>query len=81
MGNILSWRCETYAPRSAFLPTSQEDLGRLRWDEIDIALISADAYVDHSSFAAALLGTLLEMPATVWVLSHNLHTTQQKISW
>ena len=51
---------KTYAPRSAFLPTSQEDLSRLRWDEIDIALISADAYVDHPSFAAALLGRLLE---------------------
>lgn len=51
---------KTYAPRSAFLPTSREDLDRLRWQEIDIALITADAYVDHPSFAAALLGRLLE---------------------
>ncbi|MDY0303594.1 MAG: YgiQ family radical SAM protein [Sphaerochaeta sp.] len=51
---------KTYAPRSAFLPTSQEDLDRRRWQQIDIALITADAYVDHPSFGAALLGRLLE---------------------
>lgn len=51
---------KTYAPRSAFLPTSQEDLDRRQWQQIDIALITADAYVDHPSFGAALLGRLLE---------------------
>ncbi|MFA5448042.1 MAG: YgiQ family radical SAM protein [Sphaerochaeta sp.] len=50
----------THAPRAAFLPTSQENLDIRRWQYIDIALISADAYVDHPSFAVALLGRLLE---------------------
>lgn len=30
------------------------------WDELDIAFISADAYVDHPSFGTALLARLLE---------------------
>ncbi|MGH0053554.1 MAG: YgiQ family radical SAM protein [Sphaerochaetaceae bacterium] len=51
---------KTYAPRSAFLPTTQEDLRQRSWDQIDIAFISADAYVDHPSFALALLARLLE---------------------
>jgi uncharacterized radical SAM protein YgiQ len=51
---------KTYAPRSAFLPTTQEDLHVRSWDQIDIAFISADAYVDHPSFGAPLLARLLE---------------------
>ncbi|ADY14848.1 YgiQ family radical SAM protein [Sphaerochaeta globosa] len=51
---------KTYAPRFAFLPTTQEDLRSRSWDQIDIAFISADAYVDHPSFGAALLARLLE---------------------
>lgn len=51
---------KTYAPRTAFLPTTQEDLQQRSWDQIDIAFISADAYVDHPSFALALLSRLLE---------------------
>ncbi|NCC13233.1 MAG: YgiQ family radical SAM protein, partial [Spirochaetia bacterium] len=51
---------KTYAPRSAFLPTTQEDLHNRSWDQIDIAFISADAYVDHPSFGTALLARLLE---------------------
>lgn len=30
------------------------------WDQLDIAFITADAYVDHPSFGPALLGRLLE---------------------
>ncbi len=30
------------------------------WDEVDIVFVSGDAYVDHPSFAMALLGRLLE---------------------
>ncbi|HZJ89012.1 MAG TPA: YgiQ family radical SAM protein, partial [Sphaerochaeta sp.] len=51
---------KTYSPRSAFLPTSQRDLTARGVQHIDIAIITADAYVDHPSFAAALLGRLLE---------------------
>jgi len=30
------------------------------WDELDVILLSADAYVDHPSFGAAVIGRLLE---------------------
>ncbi|MGK0263371.1 MAG: hypothetical protein ACI8UD_002021, partial [Planctomycetota bacterium] len=30
------------------------------WDEVDVVFVSGDAYVDHPSFAAALLGRVLE---------------------
>ncbi|MFA6783528.1 MAG: YgiQ family radical SAM protein [Sphaerochaeta sp.] len=50
----------TQKPRNAFLPTTQNDLKNRAWDQIDIAFISADAYVDHPSFGTALLARLLE---------------------
>lgn len=45
---------------SAFLPTTSEEAVRRGWDELDIILVSGDAYVDHPSFGAALLGRDLE---------------------
>ncbi|MCF0237514.1 MAG: YgiQ family radical SAM protein [Sphaerochaetaceae bacterium] len=43
-----------------FLPMTKEDMTSRGWSSIDILFISADAYVDHPSFALALLGRLLE---------------------
>ena len=45
---------------SSFLPVSQSELISRGWSEVDFVLVSGDAYVDHPSFAAALLGRLLE---------------------
>ncbi|HPP78660.1 YgiQ family radical SAM protein [Methanospirillum sp.] len=42
-----------------FLPISQEELRTLGIIQPDIIIISGDAYVDHPSFAAALLGRVL----------------------
>ena len=42
-----------------FLPLSAGELRKLGWKEIDILLVSGDAYVDHPSFAMALLGRWL----------------------
>lgn len=50
----------TRANPIAFLPISRSDMDKRGWDQLDILLISADAYVDHPSFAAALLGRMLE---------------------
>ncbi len=44
----------------AFLPISRTDLQSRGWDCLDIILISGDAYVDHPSFAAALIARSLE---------------------
>jgi radical SAM superfamily enzyme YgiQ (UPF0313 family) len=30
------------------------------WDQPDVVFVSGDAYVDHPSFAAAILGRVLE---------------------
>ncbi len=42
---------------------TRADLARLGWQEIDILLVTGDAYVDHPSFAAALLGR--------WLIAHG----------
>ncbi len=43
-----------------FLPTTAEALRRRGWGEADVILITGDAYVDHPSFGAALIGRWLE---------------------
>jgi len=43
-----------------WLPTTKKELERLGWDSLDVILFSGDAYVDHPSFAAAVIGRILE---------------------
>ena len=43
-----------------FLPTTQKELKLLGWDEVDVVLFSGDAYVDHPSFGAAVIGRVME---------------------
>ncbi|WP_296662109.1 MULTISPECIES: YgiQ family radical SAM protein [unclassified Treponema] len=43
-----------------FLPVCRKDLEERGIDQLDFVFVSGDAYVDHPSFAAALLGRLLE---------------------
>ena len=43
-----------------FLPICKEDLEERGWDEVDIIVISADAYVDHPSFGHAVVSRLFE---------------------
>ena len=43
-----------------FLPTTKKELELRGWDEVDIILFSGDAYVDHPSFGAAVIGRVLE---------------------
>ena len=45
---------------SDFLPTTKKELEMRGWDEIDVILFSADAYVDHPSFGAAVIGRTIE---------------------
>jgi uncharacterized radical SAM protein YgiQ len=42
------------------LPMSRREMDELGWDDCDIILVTGDAYVDHPSFGAALIGRLLE---------------------
>lgn len=43
-----------------YLPLCPEDMQIKGWNELDILLISGDAYIDHPAFAMALLGRHLE---------------------
>lgn len=43
-----------------FLPMSQQEMKDLGWKECDIVLVTGDAYIDHPSFAMAILGRTLE---------------------
>lgn len=47
-------------PASKFLPMSPEEVKARGWQELDIILVSGDAYVDHSSFGTAIIGRVLE---------------------
>ncbi len=46
--------------KSLFLPTSKEEMEALGWDQPDVILFSGDAYVDHPSFGAAVIGRVLQ---------------------
>ncbi len=43
-----------------WLPTSRDEMNRLGWDQADVIIFSGDAYVDHPSFGAAVIGRSLE---------------------
>ena len=47
-------------PPARFLPTSKEELRERGWTELDVLLVTGDAYVDHPSFGAAVIGRVLE---------------------
>ncbi len=43
-----------------FLPTTKKELDLRGWTEVDVILFAGDAYVDHPSFGAAVIGRVLE---------------------
>jgi uncharacterized radical SAM protein YgiQ len=45
---------------NAFLPTSAKELRERGWNYLDVILFTGDAYVDHPSFGAAVIGRTLE---------------------
>jgi uncharacterized radical SAM protein YgiQ len=60
--SLTSWR-PYWAKRfgtAPFLPMTRAEMDQLGWDSCDIILVTGDAYIDHPSFAMALLGRLLE---------------------
>ena len=50
---------EKYKP-DAWLPTTKKEVEARGWDYLDVILFSGDAYVDHPSFGAAVIGRVLE---------------------
>ncbi len=43
-----------------WLPITKKELSLRGWDELDVVLISGDAYVDHPSFGPAVIGRIIE---------------------
>ena len=43
-----------------WLPTTKKELDYLGWDYVDVILFSGDAYIDHPSMGAAVIGRVLE---------------------
>jgi uncharacterized radical SAM protein YgiQ len=52
-------RINTYK-HEAWLPTTKKEVEARGWDYLDVILFSGDAYVDHPSFGAAVIGRILE---------------------
>lgn len=44
----------------AFLPYTSEEMAKLGWQSPDFVLVTGDAYIDHPSFGAAIIGRVLE---------------------
>ncbi|MCH5232449.1 MAG: YgiQ family radical SAM protein [Muribaculaceae bacterium] len=55
MGNVKNPIRKEY-----FLPTTRDEMIRLGWDQADIIIFSGDAYVDHPSFGASVIGRVLQ---------------------
>ena len=47
-------------PTAPPLPMTRREMDERGWDAVDVVFVTGDAYVDHPSFANALLGRLLE---------------------
>ncbi len=42
-----------------FFPTTQKELKEIGWEQLDVIIISGDAYVDHPSFGTAVIANYL----------------------
>ncbi len=43
-----------------FLPVNAQEMKERGWDQVDFVYVTGDAYIDHSSFGAAIISRLLE---------------------
>jgi uncharacterized radical SAM protein YgiQ len=44
----------------AFLPTTRDEMRARGWDELDVLIVTGDAYVDHPAFGPVLIARFLE---------------------
>ncbi len=47
-------------PLTDWLPTTRKEVEAYGWDQLDVILISGDAYVDHPAFGAAVIGRIIQ---------------------
>ena len=57
---VFDYQVKKAAFDKRFLPVSREDMESRGWEEYDVLLITADAYVDHPSFGTAIISRVLE---------------------
>lgn len=47
-------------PITDWLPLTKKEVEKRGWDEVDVVLVSGDAYVDHPAFGTAVIGRIIE---------------------
>ncbi|MDX1446358.1 YgiQ family radical SAM protein [Lishizhenia sp.] len=47
-------------PITDWLPLTKKEVEKRGWEEIDVVIISGDAYVDHPAFGTAVIGRIIE---------------------
>lgn len=47
-------------PITDWLPITKQEIEKRGWDEVDIIIVSGDAYVDHPTFGTAVIGRIIE---------------------
>lgn len=47
-------------PLTDWLPITKKEVDLRGWDDIDVILVSGDAYVDHPSYGTAVIGRIME---------------------
>ncbi|MBI1836930.1 MAG: YgiQ family radical SAM protein [Flavobacteriia bacterium] len=47
-------------PITDWLPLTKKEVEKRGWDELDVIIISGDAYVDHPAFGTAVIGRIIE---------------------
>jgi len=47
-------------PITDWLPLTMKELEKRGWDELDVVLVSGDAYVDHPAFGTAVIARIIE---------------------
>ena len=51
---------QTNRPLTDWLPITKKEVELRGWEELDVIIISGDAYVDHPAFGSAVIGRILE---------------------
>ncbi|MFN6013306.1 MAG: YgiQ family radical SAM protein, partial [Flavobacteriales bacterium] len=47
-------------PITDWLPLTKKEVEKRGWEELDVIIVSGDAYVDHPSFGTAVIGRIIE---------------------
>ncbi|MCX6180933.1 MAG: hypothetical protein NT150_03250, partial [Bacteroidetes bacterium] len=49
---------EDLRPITDWLPISKKEMRKREWEELDVIIISGDAYVDHPAFGTAVIARI-----------------------